>query len=324
MGAGLVRLFDRLGWRTVGLDRIAPPSNAEPSTYIQGDIRNGADCAALVRGVDAVVHAAAAVPLTRSGDLVDVNVRGTYMLAKASRGVGRFIQISSSAVYGKPTSLPVTTESPTEPVEIYGWSKLLAEHAATEALSGADTPCTVIRPRTVVDTSRGGIFSFLFNAIRRDLAVPVFGAHTTIQLSHLDDLGDLVVAAIEGGIHAPVMNLGTRNPVAPLAQELEHLIEAVGSNAKVLILPERQATLAAVAAVRTRVVPFSLWHARTYGASNIIDLDELARAGFEPLRTNMDCLTEAYNANTQGQSVHTRTLRSPLLTHALRAARRFL
>lgn len=323
VGAGLVRLVERLGWRTVGLDRIDPPVGAEPSTFIRGDVRDGDDCAALVRGVDAVVHAAASVPLTRAKDLVDINVRGTYTLAQASRGVDRFVQISSSAVYGKPATLPVTTESPTAPVEEYGWSKLLAERAAMEALEGTDTACTIIRPRTVVDVGRGGIFSFLFEAIRNGLAVPVFGARTTIQLAHLDDLGDLIVSALDGGIRAPVVNLGT-NSVAPLALELERLIEAVNSSARVLILPERPATLAAVAAVRTGVLPFSMWHARTYGASNVIDLSELMRAGFTPLRSNHDCLAEAYNADTHGRSVHTGTLRAPMLAQALGIARRFM
>jgi UDP-glucose-4-epimerase GalE len=57
------------------------------------------------------------------------NVHGSLNLlgAMADAGVSTFIFSSSAAVYGVPTSLPVTEDAPTRPENPYGESKLLVE-----------------------------------------------------------------------------------------------------------------------------------------------------------------------------------------------------
>jgi UDP-glucose 4-epimerase len=42
-------------------------------------------------------------------------------------GVRHFIFSSTCAVYGNPAEIPVTEDSPTQPVSSYGWSKLMSE-----------------------------------------------------------------------------------------------------------------------------------------------------------------------------------------------------
>jgi UDP-glucose 4-epimerase len=59
----------------------------------------------------------------------DVNVEGTRQLLKAAAtaSIRYFIFSSTAAVYGEPYQTVMTENSPTEPISIYGKSKLLAE-----------------------------------------------------------------------------------------------------------------------------------------------------------------------------------------------------
>ncbi len=59
------------------------------------------------------------------------NVGGCIALLNAmiAYGIGRFVFSSSAAVYGEPTAVPITEDAPVHPVNPYGESKLMVEHA---------------------------------------------------------------------------------------------------------------------------------------------------------------------------------------------------
>ena len=103
------------------------PSQVE---FVRGDVR---DLEALKRacaGVRVVHHNVAQVPLAKNLHLFDsVNREGTANLLHAAHvsGVKKVIYTSSSAVYGVPTSNPVTESTPPHPEEAYGRAKLEGE-----------------------------------------------------------------------------------------------------------------------------------------------------------------------------------------------------
>ena len=84
-------------------------------------------------GPDAIMHFAAMTLVPESvrepGSYFAVNTGGGLNLlnAAAANGVSRFVFSSTAAVYGQPTSLPITEDAPTEPINPYGRSKLMAE-----------------------------------------------------------------------------------------------------------------------------------------------------------------------------------------------------
>ena len=105
------------------------------SRFIDGDIRDpGAlDFVFRAHQIDAVIHFAA---LAYVGELVaapsqyyDVNVNGTRVLldAMVTAGVRTIVFSSSCAVYGEPAKTPIVESAPTEPVNPYGFSKLVCE-----------------------------------------------------------------------------------------------------------------------------------------------------------------------------------------------------
>jgi len=61
----------------------------------------------------------------------------------------RFVHISSAAVYGNPTQLPVHEASPTNPVSAYGWHKLMSELVCKEYQDLFGVSISVVRPFSV-------------------------------------------------------------------------------------------------------------------------------------------------------------------------------
>jgi UDP-glucose 4-epimerase len=121
-----VRIFDTFA----GGDRANCPDEA---TVIEGDVRDEAAVEAAVDGVDIIFHEGAIVSVSQSVDDPTlshaVNVDGTLTVLEAARREdARVVFASSAAVYGMPTSLPVSETAAKEPTSPYGLEKLAGDH----------------------------------------------------------------------------------------------------------------------------------------------------------------------------------------------------
>jgi nucleoside-diphosphate-sugar epimerase len=107
-----VRVLDNLS--TGSVENLADVLDA--IEFVRGDVRDYGAVEYAVRGVDAVVHLAALIDVAESVEkpdlYFDVNVRGTYNVAKASRNINTFVFASSSAVYGEPIRVPIPEDHP--------------------------------------------------------------------------------------------------------------------------------------------------------------------------------------------------------------------
>jgi UDP-arabinose 4-epimerase len=102
---------------------------------IEGDIRDAAalDAVFAAHRIDAVMHFAALAyvgeSVTAPGRYYDVNVHGTRVLLDAMMraGVGAIVFSSSCAIYGEPTRIPISERTSLNPINPYGFSKLVCE-----------------------------------------------------------------------------------------------------------------------------------------------------------------------------------------------------
>ena len=123
-------VFDNLlrGHQQV-VDRLEVP-------FIEGDLCQPGDIERAMRhgDFDAVIHAAAVNHAGESmrdpGLYYSINVSGTQRLLDAMRAVAcrRLIYASSAAVYGAPSSTPVSEDAPKAPLSPYGHTKLACEN----------------------------------------------------------------------------------------------------------------------------------------------------------------------------------------------------
>jgi UDP-glucose-4-epimerase GalE len=103
---------------------------------IEGDIRDASALDAVFSAYrfDAVMHFAALAyvgeSVTAPGRYYDVNVNGTRTLldAMVRAGVRSIIFSSSCAIYGEPERMPITEHTTPNPINPYGFSKLVCEH----------------------------------------------------------------------------------------------------------------------------------------------------------------------------------------------------
>lgn len=108
--------------------------------FIKGDIRDGdaLDAAIASQQVEAVVHFAAFAYVGESvsdpAKYYDNNVVGSLSLLNAIRraGIDKVIFSSSCATYGLPETMPIVETSTQAPINPYGQTKLIIEHALAD------------------------------------------------------------------------------------------------------------------------------------------------------------------------------------------------
>jgi nucleoside-diphosphate-sugar epimerase len=205
LGGAVVRALLAEGWQVRALVRPGRSLAGENVEVVEGDLCDEASIAAAVRGVDAVVHAAARVATTgKWEEFAEANIRGTRRLIGAARnaGVKRIVHISSLSVYDVPRDgVTITEDSPYESESNarghYSRSKLAADRLALwEAQHGA--PVVVLRPGLLYGAGkRPPLARQAFNAggFKLILARPDY----PLPFSHVDNVADAVVRALKAG-----------------------------------------------------------------------------------------------------------------------------
>ena len=203
-----------LGW----LDETDPATRAALDVRL-GDIRDARFVAAATEGIDIVFHLAALIAIPYSyvalQSFVDTNVSGTLNALEAARsaGVRRFIQTSTSEVYGTPESLPIRETHPLAAQSPYAASKVAADQLAIAFARSFELPVVVLRPFNTYGPRQSE------RAVLPTMLRQLLDGRTEIRLGRLDPRRDLtfvadtvdafVRAATAAGIDGEVIQLGT-------------------------------------------------------------------------------------------------------------------
>jgi UDP-N-acetylglucosamine 4-epimerase len=141
IGSNLCEYFLEKGYRVVCLDNLATghKKNIEHLfinmnfEFIEGDIRNYADCQKAVEGVTYILHQAAlgSVPRSIKDPLTsnEVNVTGFLNVLQAAKvaRVKRFVYAASSSTYGDSQGLPKVEDVIGKPLSPYAITKYVNE-----------------------------------------------------------------------------------------------------------------------------------------------------------------------------------------------------
>jgi len=172
-----VRVLDLLLYTDAGVDALKrdPCFLQWQNRYelIQGDLRDPQTVEKAVAGMDAVIHLAA-ISNDPTGDIDEVLTRqvnfdavGMLLGLARAAGVKRFINASSSSVFGIKAVPNVTEDLEPEPITYYSKYKMLSEWLVTAAAS--PDFCTVsLRPATICGYSPRQRFDLTVNKLTAD------------------------------------------------------------------------------------------------------------------------------------------------------------
>ena len=237
----VLALLDR-GWDVAVIDNLStgfrfavPPGAA----FYEGDIEDAALVARIVaeQGIGAVMHFAGSIVVPES---VENPLKYYHNNTAKSRalidtlvqaGVPHFIFSSTAATYGSPEVSPVREDSNTQPINPYGWSKLMTEQMLADVSAEHPLNYCALRyfnvagadPQARSGQSTAGATHLIKVAVEAALGkrdhVSVFGTDydtpdgTGVRdYIHVSDLAAAHVLALEALIEEParsmVMNCG--------------------------------------------------------------------------------------------------------------------
>lgn len=232
--------------------------------FVEGDIRDAATLAEVMRGATHVFHLAAQSNVMGAEDDPDyaftTNVDGTYAVVQAAAhaGVRRFVFTSSREVYGQPVSLPVAEEAQIAPKNGYGASKAAGEMLCRMAASRGGLEMVTLRLANVYgpgDTGR--VIPLWLERAERGEELLIYGGNQVLDFIWIGDTVDALLRAAlaprnlfaaagilpdehnESGFFV-ALNVGTGRGTAirTLAQRVR---EVTGRDVGIRVLPPRTA-----------------------------------------------------------------------------------
>ena len=215
------------------------PDGAE---VIEGDVRDDKLLATAMTDTDLVFHEAAIVSVTESVEnpmaTHDVTTRATLQLLELARQESvRVVLASSAAIYGQPTTVPITESEPTNPASPYGLAKLTADQYAQLYADLYDVAAIPLRyfnvygPRQTAGDYSGVISIFLQQAQDGGpLTVHGDGSQTR-DFVHVDDVVQANLRAAVHGEPGTPYNVGTgqRISIQKLAETIRDVVAGVDS-----------------------------------------------------------------------------------------------
>jgi nucleoside-diphosphate-sugar epimerase len=168
-------------------------------------------------GADALVHAAAV--RHRHGVAPDQygrqNVALTERLLRGARGrVGRFVDVSSIAVFGWPKELPIDESCLFAPVGPYGRSKVRTEQMVRDS----GLPFAIVRPSiTYGPRDTNGMIDKLFRLLTAGRYRVVGSGASRVQLVYAEDLAHAIAeTALRPGLDGAEFICTYREPISIL------------------------------------------------------------------------------------------------------------
>ena len=226
----------------LGLPTFEREGPEEPA-YVQARLDEAGDAFAVVRGAEAVVHAAAIPdPVHSPPDTVfRNNLMATFNALEAAVrwGVPRFVNISSETVPGfvfaerpfPPDYLPFDEEHPNRPQDPYALAKHFGEQLMDAAVRRSNIRCLTIRPSWV---QHEGTYARNIGPMVRDPFSPSANGWSYIDVY---DLAAAIRLAVESDLPGHEVFF-IASPDNATGRSLTELVAAAHGDAVPLRLPE--------------------------------------------------------------------------------------
>ena len=239
-----VKVLDNLA--NGSLDNLSGALNNTNCEFVEGDILDKETVAKIIQEVQYVFHLACLGvrhSIHSPFENHRVNAEGTLNVLEAARAskAGHFFYISTSEIYGRTTSFPITEEASTNPLTVYGASKLAGEHYTNAFYECYGMSTTVLRifnnfgPRAHYEGDAGEIIPRSIVRILYNEQPIIFGdGSITRDFFFVKDTAAALISLLkkveandQRAIIGKTFNLG-RGVEISMKHLLEKLLEAMG------------------------------------------------------------------------------------------------
>jgi nucleoside-diphosphate-sugar epimerase len=300
LGINLVRHLLHKGHNDIAVLDIAEFDYPEKDriTFIKGDIRNKNVTSKIMNGIRTVIHTAAALPLYKEEDIFTTDVDGTRNMLEASysAGIERFIQISSTAVYGIPDHHPLSEDDNLDGVGPYGKAKIMAEEVCLEfRRKGMCVP--IIRPKSFIGPERLGVFALFYDWAKDGRGFPMIGnGKNRYQLLDVEDLFEAIylTLTLDRDIVNDTFNIGAKE-FTTMKEEYQAVLDAAGFRKKIRTFLAWPMIWILRFLELLKLSPLYKWVYATASKDSFVSIDKAERAlGYKPKYSNKDALLRNY------------------------------
>jgi nucleoside-diphosphate-sugar epimerase len=222
-----VRVLDPMLYTEAGLDSLKAdphwPEWEKRFGLVRGDLRDEGEVRAALAGRDTVIHLAA-ISNDPTGDIDEVLTRqvnfdaiGMLLALAKEAGVKRFINASSSSVFGARTESEINERLEPEPITFYSKYKALSEWLVLAA-AGPEFCAVNIRPATICGYSPRQRFDLTVNKLTADAlrkrVITVHGGQQrrpNVGMTDMINLYGLLVETPAEKINGRTFNFGFEN-----------------------------------------------------------------------------------------------------------------
>ncbi|MDP3882292.1 MAG: NAD-dependent epimerase/dehydratase family protein [Nanoarchaeota archaeon] len=234
IGSQLVKRLIKEGHQVIVLDNLST-GKAEripkKAIFIRADIRDDLESILLKYPIDIVFHLAAETSVRKSlmepMENVDVNIQGSINLIDfcLKKKVKKIIFSSSAAVYDSSEKIPVEERARTNPINMYGITKLAIENYIKSVKETKGLEYVILRYSNVFGpgqsaSGEAGVITIFFNNALQNSQINIFGdGEQTRDFVYIED----VVAA-----NLKAINLtGTFNVSANREKSIKDLVNQI-------------------------------------------------------------------------------------------------
>ncbi|MBI2549268.1 NAD-dependent epimerase/dehydratase family protein [Candidatus Woesearchaeota archaeon] len=300
LGINLVRFLIQKGHMVISVD-IQPfdyPDMIRKVEVVNGDIRNLSMLKKAMKGVDVVIHTAAALPLYTKKEIFSTDVKGTKNVLDAAKenNVKRVIHISSTAVYGIPDHHPLYEDDTLDGVGNYGKAKILAEKICLGYREqGMCVP--ILRPKSFIGPERLGVFAIYYDWIKSGKSVPIVGSgKNRYQLLDVEDLCEAIyLCAIKPRqIVNDTFNIGAKE-YTTMKEDFGAVLKYAGYGKKIVPVPAKPLIWTLRFLEFLHLSPLYKWVYETAPEDSFVSIEKAEKVlGFVPKYSNKQALIRNY------------------------------
>lgn len=170
-----------------------------------GDLRDKNFCQRVTK-VDCIVNFAALIAIPYSYEnfeqYIDTNIKGTFNLCDAAlkNRVKKFIQISTSEIYGTADYVPIDEQHPKKPQSPYSASKIASDAIAKSYYYSYNLPVVIARPFNIYGPRQSGraiIPTIITQVLKNNSHVKLGKITPTRDFTYVSDTCDIIERIIK-------------------------------------------------------------------------------------------------------------------------------